>query len=249
MQQQPDIAIANAQNQGLAPCPHCAASARVIADDRFRWVCGTCGAPRVNVDDPSVHSEAEYAHLRRARDLVTKARLIRGGATFTALGATGFGFLGLLTATAVHVGVVLPLLLLGASVAFAIMTIAFGANARKKIDDAKAAVSSAWETVAEALMRKHRRSVTALDLAAMMKVDESEAERILTLLSVDDRVRGEVTSEAQVRYSVPGQLRVDVDNPLSNQADIATLREIESEQQQRATAQTVMVPVPKIENK
>ena len=244
-----DIPIANAQNQGLSPCPHCAASARVIVDDRFRWVCGTCGGPRVNVDDPAVHSEAEYAHLRRAHDLSNKARLIRVGASFTALGATAFGFLGLLTATVVHLGLVLPLVLLLLSGACALMTIAFGANARKKVDEAKAAVSSAWETVAEALMRKHKRSVTALDLAAMMKVDEAEAERILTLLSVDDRVRGEVTGEAQVRYSVPGQLRVDVDNPLSNQADIATLREIESEQQQRATAQTVMAPVPKIENK
>lgn len=243
--QQPDIPIANAQNQGLSPCPLCAASARIVPDDRFRWVCGACGGPRVNVDDPSVHSDLEKSHLERARDLTTKARLIRGGATMTALAATGFGFLGLVFATAIHVGILLPVVLLGLSGAFAVMTIAFGANARTKIEDAKAAVSSAWEAVAEALMRKHKRAITALDLAAMLKVNEGEAERILTLLSVDDRVRGEVTSDAQVRYSIPGQLRVDVDNPLSNRTDMATLQE----QEQRATAQTVMAPVVKVENK
>ncbi|MGH7280970.1 MAG: hypothetical protein ACRELY_05555, partial [Polyangiaceae bacterium] len=133
------------------------------------------------------------------------------------------------------------------------MTIAFGANARAKIEDAKAAVSSAWETVAETLMRKLKRPITALDLAAMLKVDEGEADRILTLLSVDDRVHSEVTSEAQVRYSIPGQpfdqVRVDVDNQLSNKTEIASLQEQEAEQERRATAATVMAPVPKIENK
>ncbi|HEX7667113.1 MAG TPA: hypothetical protein VF407_21430, partial [Polyangiaceae bacterium] len=119
------------------------------------------------------------------------------------------------------------------------LTIVMGVSARKKIDLAKENVTSAWEAVAELVLRAQRNPITALDLAQTMKTDEGDAERILTLLSVDDRVRAEVTQEAQIRYA-PTQLRVDVDKAIPESAELAAAQS----EEQRATAQTVMAPVP-----
>ena len=234
----PDVAIANAQNSELSSCPHCAAQARIVADERFRWVCGTCGGPRVPVADARFHSDLEARHLKQAVVYTNQARLTRVGATITGLGAAFFGVIAIAIGFA-HFSPLVPFSFLVLSLFASMLTIVMGVSARKKIDLAKENVTSAWEAVAELVLRAQRNPITALDLAQTMKTDEGDAERILTLLSVDDRVRAEVTQEAQIRYA-PTQLRVDVDKAIPESAELAAAQS----EEQRATAQTVMAPVP-----
>lgn len=130
------------------------------------------------------------------------------GGSFTGLGATGFALLAMLCLFALHTNPIFPLVLIAMSVALSIMTATFGRSARKKIDDAKIEVTYAWQLVAEGLLRMHGHK-TAAELAIMMRTTEPDAERLLTLLSVDDKVQSVVTQEAQIRYSVPVQMRVE----------------------------------------
>ncbi len=257
----PDIAIADARNSELSPCPHCAAQARIVADERFRWVCGTCGGPRIPVADPGLHSDLEARHLKQAVVYMSQARLTRVGASITGIGAAVLGVLAILTGF-LPITHVVPLLLLVLSLVASAFTIVMGSSAQKKVVLAKENVTSAWEAVAEAVMHAQRAPMTALDLAQSMKTDEADAERLLTLLSVDDRVRAEVTNDAQLRYAptfsgreagllansgreagllaTGAVLRVEVDKALPESAELAHAQS----EEERATAQTVMAPVP-----
>jgi hypothetical protein len=230
-----DYAIPSASDPELTSCPHCKAKARLLEDDRFRWVCGVCGGARVPSPDPKTHSAAENEHLQRSKQLITQAHFARGIASFTGLGATGTALLAAIFLFGFHVAPAFSLLLIVMSVVLSMTTIGFSRSARAKIDEAKTQVTSAWELVAEALLKTHDHALTAAELAAMMKTTEPDAERLLTLLSVDDKVRSAITEDAQIRYSVPGQMRVQ--DPRSV-APTAVAAKIEDEEV--ASANTVL---------
>lgn len=220
----------------LTQCPHCNAKARILADERFRWVCGACGSPRVPSPDPKAHSEAEKQHLQQAAKLVTQARLARVGGSLTGLGATAIAFLVLLALFVVHANPIFSILMIGLSVFLSVLTFSFGRSARAKIDEAKTEVTYAWQLVAEALLHLHGRALTAAELGTMMRTTEADAERVLTLLSVDDKVRSVVSEDAQLRYLVPAQMRVE--NPVAH-APTTMAPSIRAE---LVTAQTTMAP-------
>ena len=125
------------------------------------------------------------------------------------MGATGSALLAVIFLFALHVAPLFSLFLIVVSVVLSVTAIAFGKSARSKIDEAKTLVTAAWQLVAEALLRMNERPLTSTELASMMKTTEPDAERLLTLLSVDDKVRSVVTEDAQIRYSIPGQMRVE----------------------------------------
>jgi hypothetical protein len=232
----PDFPIPTITDPELTQCPHCNAKARTLADERFRWVCGACGCARVPSPDPKAHSEAEKQHLQQSAKLVTQARLARVGGTFTGLGATAIAFLAVLCLFVLHTNPIFSLVMIGLSVFLSVLTLSFGRSARTKIDEAKTEVTQAWQLVAEALLHSHGRALTAAELGTMMRTTEADAERLLTLLSVDDKVRSVVTDDAQLRYSVPAQMRVE--NPAAH-APTTMAPSIRAE---LGTAQTTLAP-------
>jgi hypothetical protein len=231
-----DFPIAAMNDAELTQCPHCNGKTRLIPDERFRWVCGACGCARVPSPDEKAHSAAEFQHLQRSAQLVTQARLARVGGTFTGLGATFVALLAMLCLFVLHANPILSLLFIVASVVLSIVTAGFGRSARKKIDDAKTEVTYAWQEVAQALLNVHGHGLTAAELATMMRTTEPDAERLLTLLSVDDKVRSVVTGEAQIRYSLPAQMRVE--NPIAS----APTTMAPSIRHEMGTAQTTLAP-------
>lgn len=231
-----DIRIPSSNDSALSVCPHCGGNTRLVVDDRLRWVCGSCGGARVPTPDPRSHSAAEKQHLLRSKELVRNAHLISFGATLTAMGATGAALFATLYIFVAHWGGVVPLLLIGVSGVLSLLTIVFGRTARARLDEAKEQVTSAWEAVLEALMRIHDRPLTAAELGSMMNTTEPDAERLLTMLSVDDRVTSAVGEDAQIRYSLPAHLRVE--NPAATAATVLAPRIADP----LATANTVLAP-------
>jgi hypothetical protein len=234
----PDFPIASANDPELTTCPHCGAKTRLLADERFRWVCGACAGARVPSPDPKAHSAAEKEHLQRSAKLVTQAHFARVGGSLTGLGATGSALLAVIFLFAIHIGAVLPLFLIVMSVVLSMVTLGFGRSARAKIDEAKTSVTSAWELVAEALLKIHGRALTAAELGTMMRTTEPDAERLLTLLSVDDKVQSTVSEDAQIRYEAP-QMRVE--DPRST-AHSVLAEKIEEEVANTVLAEKIAAP-------
>jgi hypothetical protein len=133
--------------------------------------------------------------------------------SLTGIGATASALIAMICLFALHANPVISFVMIAMSVLASMVTLGFGRSARKKIDEAKTEVTSAWMLVAEALLKMHGRPLTAAELGTAMQTTEADAERLLTLLSVDDKVQSTVTSDAQVRYEAPQQLRVE--NPLA----------------------------------
>ncbi|WP_394837717.1 hypothetical protein LVJ94_12470 [Pendulispora rubella] len=168
------------------PCPHCGARARMEEDSELRWVCGVCGGPRVPVEDEAAHSDREREELvkaGRAKKMAFTYRIASiglslMGALLAALGVA-------LGAVSVAVGAVL----LVAAVAGIVMGIVYGRRAHGKREEAKKSTFEAWESVAEALLKVRGSEATAEQIAREMRTTVADVERMMSFLSVDNRVR------------------------------------------------------------
>jgi hypothetical protein len=237
-----DFAIPSINDPELTTCPHCGAKARLLADERFRWVCGACAGARVPSPDERAHSAAEKEHLQRSKSLVTQAHVARGVASLTAMGATGSALLAVIFLFALHVAPLFSFFLIVMSVVLSMVTIAFGRSARAKIEEAKMLVTSAWQLVVEALLKINGRPMTAAELGAMMKTTEPDAERLLTLLSVDDKVFSSVGEDAQIRYSGPQQMRVEDPRSVAPTVLAAAIQEEDVASANTVLAEKIVAP-------
>lgn len=194
-----DVGARIAAELGSAPCPHCGGQTRLEESARFRWVCAACGGPRIPVKDERAHSQAEKESLRRSHLAAKRAFGWR-------MAATGLGLTGAIVAAigAVFVGAhaVVGLVVLGTALAFIIFAMRFAGNARRELTNAKLAVFAAWGMVGEALLRLNGGQLTAKEIAAMMQTTEGDAERMMTVLTTDSRVRVDLGDDAELRYRV-----------------------------------------------
>ncbi|MDB4993170.1 MAG: hypothetical protein JWM74_602 [Myxococcaceae bacterium] len=181
-------------------CPHCGGQTVVLEDPLFRFACGVCGGPRVPVKDARGHSAKE-------KKLLVAADHARKSAFGFRMLATGLGLTGTLvaalSAALVTLSVAVGVVLAAAAVILFVLTVKYARRARKSIEDAKRGAFEAWETVAETVLRLHGGNVSTSELAALLGTNEAETERVMTVLSVDDRVRVDVGKDAELRYRVP----------------------------------------------
>jgi ribosomal protein S27AE len=194
-------AVASATIAGeVNKCLHCGAQSVVLEHPLFRYVCGVCGGPRVPVKDARAHSAKE-------RDLLGAADHARKSAFGFRMLATGLGLVGTLVAAlgtvlatlSIAVGVVLA----SAAIVMFVLAVMYGRRAKRKVDDATRSALGAWEAVAEALLRLHGGDLSSKEMARLLGTNEAEAERVMTVLAVDDRVRVDVGKDAELRYRVP----------------------------------------------
>ena len=201
-----DVGARIAAELGGEPCPHCGGQTRLEESARFRWVCAVCGGPRIPVKDERAHSQGEKESLRSAHLAAKRAFGWRMAAT--GLGLTGaiVAALGLIF-TGAHA--VVGLFILGVALAFIVFAMRFAASARRELTSAKLGVFAAWGMVGEALLRLNGQ-LTAKEIAALMQTTEGDAERMMTVLSADSRVRVDLGDDADLRYRV-----------MSGEADLA----------------------------
>ena len=194
-----DVGARIAAELGGEPCPHCGGQTRLEESARFRWVCAVCGGPRIPVKDERAHSQGEKESLRRAHLAAKRAFGWR-------IAGTGLGLTGAIVAaiglifTGAHA--VVGLIILGIALAFIVFAMRFAANARRELTNAKLAAFAAWGMVGEALLRLNGGQLTAKEIAAMMQTTEGDAERMMTILSADSRVRVDLGDDAELRYRV-----------------------------------------------
>ena len=155
-------------------------------DSELRWVCGVCGGPRVPVEDEAAHSERERGELVKAGKAKKMAFAYRMASIGLSLMGTLMAALGVaLAAVSVPVAVVL----LVAAVAGIAAAIVYGRRAHAKREEAKKGTFEAWESVAEALLNVRGNEVTAEQIAREMRTTVEDVERMMSFLSVDNRVR------------------------------------------------------------
>ncbi len=190
-------AQATADIMKYLPCPHCGSQARMDPHHEFRWVCGICGGPRVPVEDRRAHSDREREELLRAGQAkkVSFAFWLAGVA-LTVMG-TLLAALGVALATAS--GPVAIALFLAAAAAL-IGGIVYVRRANGKHAEAKQATFEAWESVVEALLQSRKGEASARQIAKEMHTTVADVERMMSFLSVDNRVRIEV-KDADLVYT------------------------------------------------
>lgn len=174
--------------QGLIePCPSCNAQAGTSPHPEFRWVCDVCGAPRVPKADPALRFSGREAPFLRKADAARKARAGWRGAAI----ATGLLlpfllaiFLVLTLLFGVSFGLIIAALFaaapVGAFLAFALSK----ASARGR--EIGPAIDAAWLSAATDAAAQARGPVSARKLAAMLGVEEPQAEELVALLDVNE---------------------------------------------------------------
>jgi hypothetical protein len=179
----------------LTACPHCGGKTVMAHDTRLRWVCAACGGPRI--PGAPGHARAVGSALARARVAQTAGFAWGAGALVLALTAL--------------MGTALAAILWGAShvaggtlgaLAAALLGFAWRASSRAggRRREAKRELDAAWRDGALALLRARGGDATAAELAEEMRVDEADADALLTELGGHDRVRVEIGDEGTVRY-------------------------------------------------
>jgi hypothetical protein len=178
----------------LSTCPHCGGQTRLDPSAQYRWVCAACGGPRIpgSTEPSKALSSARVAAMTAfgwsAGSIVLAMIGVAGGA-LASIVAMASG------AAGATIGVVALLLFV---LAWRAST---SAAARRK--EARSSVDDAWREAILAKLRSGGDGTTAATLAKEMRIDEAEADRLLTELSADDRVRVDV-GEGHVHYRVDG---------------------------------------------
>jgi len=218
-------------------CPHCGAIARAepkVEGTTTRWVCAMCGGPRI---PGGWGGEDVVAPLKEAKAL-------QKGATRSRIATITLGFVttffALLSLASWSMG---PRVVLGAmAVGFLALAVRAWARGRGRKKSAAEAMERAHLAAAHNVAAKSKDGVTPAELGRALKIDPTQAEKLLTELAVHDRTRIDVGEDAEVRYSVgPRELskqRVGTDGHeggLGPDDDAFTELEVEERAREEAT--------------
>ncbi len=189
----------------LLACGNCKSRSRSEDDPVLRKVCGVCGFPRVflTAEDAALAaktSKTALADAKRSKVVAAGARLASVGVFASALVAGALG--GLLLGPAPAAGIVL--LVVMAALVFGALLLRRRGNRAESA--ATAAVSTALEEGARALVDEAVAPVTTDALAARLGVDTAEAERLLTIATALGRARIAVDAAGRVE-AVPSSFR------------------------------------------
>jgi hypothetical protein len=190
----------------VATCPHCGASARFDPNPALLFCCGVCGGPVIPCDAPRAHPDAELAHLVAAQRARAMALGWGAGALVLALSCVFVAAMAwLLVAVQAHASAaILAVVALGAAALGAVA----GGRARTQRRRVRESLDLAWQRAAEDVLatRGARGLVQALrpsELAATLRTSEPHAERLLSALSAEGRIRVQVFDDAELAYAAP----------------------------------------------
>lgn len=200
-----------------ARCPHCGALTAHERSDAWHFVCAACGGVRAPGDaDADDELKGALATVQGDRVRAAKWRLVT---MITAGAAVLVAALGLLAAD-VHVALA-PLLVVVSLVALglSIWSTMRGASSRR---DARTSHTIAWQHVAMRHLERESAAQTTHELARALAISEPEAERLVTLLAVDDRVSATSDGRGEIFYApIASKVRVpeDASAPVAAEAD------------------------------
>ena len=189
----------------VATCPHCGASARFDPSPALLFCCAVCGGPVVPCDAPRTHPDAELAHLVTAQRARAMALGWTAGALVLALSCVFVASIALLllAVQARPSAAILAVVALGAA---ALGTVA-GGRARAQRRRVRESLDLAWQRAAEdVLATRGARGLEVMrppELAAVLQTTEAHAERLLSVLSAEGRVRVHVGEDAELAYAAP----------------------------------------------
>jgi hypothetical protein len=168
-------------------------------------VCVLCGGPRIAAGLGGEEAAAALKEEKRSLStahLASMATLIQGA----------------LAAIATAIGLLLhPATLVGKLVVFALavvpLILAIGSRARATSARARAkeARGRAWQAAAQDAAGRVPSGISVTELARVLGVDSSHADRLLTSLAVEDKTRIDVGEDAEVRYTVAPEARAEVE--------------------------------------
>jgi len=142
---------------------------------------------------------ADGGALRRAREAQLAAARAGGAGNGMGLLAVALA----IGATAATFGGAIGGAIVAAALAVTLAALALSQRARAAAlaRTSRAEADAAAMRVAEAVLRARGSELTAGDLGRVMRVDASDAERLLTALAAGDRVRVDVADDAELRWS------------------------------------------------
>jgi hypothetical protein len=159
-----------------------------------------CGGPRV----PGAHGgESTRLALVEQKKHSNAARFASVSTIVQGIFAFVTTLIGLAILPASLVGKVLVFAIAIGPLVLAMRSRMRAATARKK---AAAANERAWQAAAEDVARHVKGGVTAEGLGRALGIEATDADKLLTSLTVHERTRIDVGDDAEVRYSVPAEL-------------------------------------------
>lgn len=184
-------------------CPHCNGIARLEPKGPGHWVCAICGGPRL---PGGLGGEAAAKALREEK--AARSAGTRGRAGAWALGLVAALFTAMV-ALAWPAALALKVVMTLVALAPALLAVRSGARVAGATRDADAAHERALLAAAQALAAAKPEGVTAKELGERLAIDEARADALLTQLAVHDQTRIDVGDDAEVRYSVGPEVRIE----------------------------------------
>jgi ribosomal protein S27AE len=160
-------------------CPICGAFAETVPHPEFRWVCGVCGTPRVEVPGGKPPEESLVA-LREASQAQRAAAMQRLTTWATGVPAALTLLLALVLAPA---SLIAGGTLIGMGVLLAILSARASRRAGTERKRLRGAVERAWEA---AIMQVAAADKSVTDVATALRISEADVEAALAL---EGRVR------------------------------------------------------------
>jgi len=163
-------------------CPACGAHAAVVPDPDLRWVCGVCGAPRVQMPEGHALPEESAVAAREAANAQRNAALQRLTTWACGLPAALTLLLAIVLAPASFVagGV-----LVGAGIVLALLSSRASRRAATERKRMRSAADRAYEAAVGALAKDK----TPPEIAAALRISEADVESTLTMISAQAQVR------------------------------------------------------------
>src|SRR5450755_2370625 len=156
-----------------ARCPICGAFARTVPHPDHHWVCGVCGAPRVEMPEGEPLPEESLIALREANTARRSATIQRLSTWAMAVPAAFSLLLGLVLAPASFLAAGI---LIGGGVLLAILASRASRRASTERKRLRGAVERAYEAAIMALTMKDK---TPAEIAAGLHIAEADVEAAL----------------------------------------------------------------------
>jgi ribosomal protein S27AE len=163
-------------------CPACGAFAAVVPSPEHRWVCGVCGAPRVQMPEGHDLPEESNVAIREAANAQRAAALQRLTVWACGLPAALTLLLAIVLAPA-------SFLAGGVLVASGIVLALLSSRASRRAATERKRARSAAERAYEAAVGALAKGRTPAEIAAALHISEADVEAMLTMISAQAQVR------------------------------------------------------------
>ncbi|MBI5536604.1 MAG: hypothetical protein HY898_28040 [Deltaproteobacteria bacterium] len=184
-------------------CPFCRVVAEPEPDPVVRWRCPACGGPRIPYASPPAAAGEAIVELRKVRS----ARSSQIAWRTAGIVSGAFGVLAVLIMLGVASIVHPPLVSLIAGLVLSGFPLFFAGLGLKKAAGRTSEISrgleEAWLLAARDLVRR-KGIMPTKELAASMRIDHEQAEKIMARLGALDELRSDITDSGDLAVSVHG---------------------------------------------